>query len=298
MTCARLKNCCQHCLLDLQFGLPVQVRDAALKLVAQGPDSNINREYFAQNVQGKFDKDDTPVDFGATDSAARSLLKRLAKSEPYYKRDRAYPCRDFAKGFCPRGDDCEYSHNLEDFTQEMRENAEDWLQQQYKRPRPREEAMFGGSVSNSRGGDIVPVATGTIDLTPPEDKNVLSLFLTGVEDDLPEYKIKEFFEKLAKVRSVVCVHKARSAFVNFSSRADAEKAAKKCNAGDIVIGSTPLRVQWGKPRPLAPIAEDQAKAVVMGKKAMIDSARAENKQARAIAGRAAYAALEDEEQGE
>ncbi|OZC06490.1 hypothetical protein X798_06527 [Onchocerca flexuosa] len=30
-TCAKMKNVCQTCLLDLEFGLPVQVRDHALQ---------------------------------------------------------------------------------------------------------------------------------------------------------------------------------------------------------------------------------------------------------------------------
>ena len=35
-------------MLDLSFGLPIVVRDAALKMVAPGPESSINREYYAQ----------------------------------------------------------------------------------------------------------------------------------------------------------------------------------------------------------------------------------------------------------
>ena len=88
-----------------------------------------------------------------------------------------------------------------------------------------------------------------------------------MEDDLPEYAIKDFFSPYGPVRSIVCVHKARSAFVNFATRAGAEKAVKEaCGTGDIVIKSNPLRVQWGKPRPLGPIAEEQAREIGQAKR--------------------------------
>ena len=47
-TCAKLKNICQTCLLDLEYGLPVQVRDAALKIKDDLPRSDVNREYYLQ----------------------------------------------------------------------------------------------------------------------------------------------------------------------------------------------------------------------------------------------------------
>ena len=31
-TCSKIKNVCQTCLLDLEYGLPIQVRDAALEI--------------------------------------------------------------------------------------------------------------------------------------------------------------------------------------------------------------------------------------------------------------------------
>jgi pre-mRNA-splicing factor RBM22/SLT11 len=47
-TCAKIKGVCQTCLLDLEFGLPVQVRDAALGRKNQAPTSDINkRELFS-----------------------------------------------------------------------------------------------------------------------------------------------------------------------------------------------------------------------------------------------------------
>jgi len=52
-TCAKIKNVCQTCLLDLEYGLPTQVRDTALGLQNEAPTSDINREYYAQNMEGK-----------------------------------------------------------------------------------------------------------------------------------------------------------------------------------------------------------------------------------------------------
>lgn len=52
-TCAKVKNVCQTCLLDLEYGLPTQVRDTALALQNEAPTSDINREYYAQNMEGK-----------------------------------------------------------------------------------------------------------------------------------------------------------------------------------------------------------------------------------------------------
>ncbi|KAH7574960.1 hypothetical protein JRO89_XS02G0026600 [Xanthoceras sorbifolium] len=49
-TCSKLKNVCQVCLLDLEYGLPVQVRDTALNVNSTDaiPKSDVNREYFAE----------------------------------------------------------------------------------------------------------------------------------------------------------------------------------------------------------------------------------------------------------
>src|SRR5436190_7298235 len=89
LTCARLKNCCQSCMLDLSFGLPIVVRDAALKMVAPGPQSSINREYYAQEHENEVQEGRGAVEeCEKTDEKARELLRRLANSEPYYKRQR------------------------------------------------------------------------------------------------------------------------------------------------------------------------------------------------------------------
>jgi len=50
-TCSKAKNVCQVCLFDLEYGLPVQVRDHALGLEAnQLAKSDVNREYQAEEM--------------------------------------------------------------------------------------------------------------------------------------------------------------------------------------------------------------------------------------------------------
>ena len=46
-----MKNVCQTCLLDLEYGLPVQVRDQALNIKDNIPKGDVNKEYMIQNAE-------------------------------------------------------------------------------------------------------------------------------------------------------------------------------------------------------------------------------------------------------
>ena len=52
-TCAKLKNVCQTCLLDLEYGLPIEVRDKALAIQDNLPRSDVNKEFFTQNIENE-----------------------------------------------------------------------------------------------------------------------------------------------------------------------------------------------------------------------------------------------------
>ena len=40
------------------------------------------------------------------------MLKQLARTDPYYKRNRPHVCSFFVKGDCKRGTECPYRHEM------------------------------------------------------------------------------------------------------------------------------------------------------------------------------------------
>lgn len=76
-TCAKVKNLCQTCLLDLQFGLPSQLRDsvlASLDGAAPVPVSDVNREYAAQQQLTLIEKGQNPWEQRAAGAPTDKLL--------------------------------------------------------------------------------------------------------------------------------------------------------------------------------------------------------------------------------
>lgn len=247
LTCARLKNCCQHCMLDLSFGLPIVIRDAALKMVAPGPNSTINREYYAQEHEKEIEEGRGAIEeYSKTDEKARDLLRRLAQSEPYYKKQR----RLEEEGESASAESSGSQRLLEPASSSSSYNQVGPIRSSDSRPRGAmvAKAMAGKSgARSSRGGGGAPVQPQ--DILPPQDPHITSLFVTGVEDDLPEHAIRTHFQQYGALRSVACSHRAHAAYINYMTREGAEKAAAECQ-GRAMIKGVPLRVTWGKPKAL------------------------------------------------
>jgi len=240
LTCARLKNCCQCCMLDLSFGLPIVVRDAALKMVAPGPQSDINRQYYAQEHEKEIEEGRGALEaYEKTDEKARDLLKRLAQSEPYYKKQRRIEAESEASGQkalpAPGGSSSDGGHT----PGPIRTRDSRGAQSGRGNLRPGRGGRMGGPLSEPSPQDWLP----------PPDPHVASLFVTGVEDDLPEHELRVHFSQYGQLRSLVCSHRAHCAYVNFVKRKDAEAAAETLK-GKVVIQGCPMRVTWGKPKQL------------------------------------------------
>ncbi len=244
LTCARLKNACQCCIMDLQFGLPIVIRDKALELIAPGPQSEINREYFAQNNERAIEEGRAGVEeYEKSDEKARELLRRLAQSKPYFRKGRELD----QEGNAVSGGNAAVGAGLGGAgpirTRDSRAAAAVGA-------RP----GGGGPRKGPMGANAPP--PGPKDWIPPNDRNIMSLFVTGIEDDLPEFKIRDFFKAFGKIKSLVVSHMTHCAFVNFETRDGAERAAAECK-GRAVIAGCPLRVRWSVPKAIGTMNKDE-----------------------------------------
>lgn len=92
--------------------MPVQVRDAALAIEDNMPKHGANRDYYLQNAERELSLTDGTVPGGSlakiADAGTNSLLRKLARTQPYYNRNRAHICSFFVKGECNRGEECPY----------------------------------------------------------------------------------------------------------------------------------------------------------------------------------------------
>lgn len=288
LTCARLKNCCQCCMLDLSFGLPIVVRDAALKMVAPGPQSEINREFFAQNNEKAIEEGRAGVEeYEKTDEKARELLRRLAQSKPYFRKGRTLDEEGNATGESSRsatGGNPVVGAGL---------GGAGPIRSRDSRAAGAMGARTGGGrPGGPRKGAFPSVAQlppGPNDWKPPADKNIMSLFVTGVEDDLPEHKIRDFFKAHGKIKSLVCSHMSHCAFINYETREGAERAAEACQ-GKAVIAGCPLRVRWSQPKAVGNMnREERSEMLRDGRSAFPQARRAPGGQ-KAVEGASASGA--------
>ena len=119
---------------------------------------------------------------------------------------------------------------------------------------------------------------GPKDYEPPADKTIMSLFVTGIEDDLPEPRLRDFFKEHGKIKSLVCSHMSHCAFVNYETRDAAERAAAACR-GRAVIAGCPLRVRWSQPRAVGLMNKDERSAMGRdGRSAFADRRRQHQQQ--------------------
>ncbi|KAK0426229.1 hypothetical protein QR680_009598 [Steinernema hermaphroditum] len=239
-TCSKLKNVCQTCLLDLEFGLPVQVRDYALKVNADMPKMGANRDFYVQNAERQLADTDGTTPGGALatikpDEAATEMLRKLARTQPYYNRNRAHICSFFVKGECKRGEECPYRH-------EKPTDPDDPLSQQNMKDR-----YYG--TNDPVAEKLLNRAKAAPTLSPPEDPTITTLYVGNLGESgfINEIDLRDVFYQYGEIRNLTILAHKGCAFVQFTHRQASEMAAER-SFNRLVIKGRKMTIRWGRPQ--------------------------------------------------
>jgi len=230
-TCAKLKNVCQTCILDLEFNLPVQVRDTVAGYKDELPTSDVNKQYYVNEAEKQLEMGIIPTEAGAGKmaSSAKEQLKKMARSKPYYDRNQAHLCTFYIKGACTRGQECPFRHEMPKHKDLEQQNLKD--------------RYYG--VNDPVAAKILNRTDKKASIKPPEDTTLTSILLQNVEPDIEEQDIRGVFYTYGDIKSIVVVKKAKLAFINYLEREAAERAVA-AQYNNCAIKGHVLRVSWGK----------------------------------------------------
>lgn len=214
----------------------MQVRDSILEVKDNLPQTDMNRQFFNHNLEGKIEPGHSLIDYSKRNSAGHEILKRIARTEPVYDRNRPHICSFYVKGQCKRGDLCPYRHEM----------PKEFEYHGIKRFRDR---FYG--VDDSVADKILSNAPKLPKEAIPDDPSIVSLYLTPVTEEIEEKDLKDYFYAFGEVQSIVIIRDKNCAFINYLTRDAAEEAAEKAFSG-VDINGTHISVQWAKPKLAGP----------------------------------------------
>ena len=237
---ARAKNVCQVCLLDLDYGIPVAARDAALgRAGGTGtPSSTANRDFALNEVAKKLENGEDVYEKEAKEKN-NELLMRLARKKPYYNKNKAPICTFWLRNACTRND-CPYRPC----------NGDTHMPELSAAPELRKQ-----NIKDRYFGTNDPVAEQMLKrakerpsrkLTPPEDASITTLFIGGVDPEkITQEDIESRFYRYGAIKGVRVIGNKKCAFITFETREGAEKAAEDA-AFNLEMNGEQCRIQWGK----------------------------------------------------
>ncbi|KAK9069628.1 hypothetical protein SSX86_011532 [Deinandra increscens subsp. villosa] len=231
-TCSKLKNVCQVCVLDLEYGLPVQVRDTALSINSNDaiPKSDVNREYFAEEHDRRAR---AGLDYESSYGKVRpnDTLLKLQRTTPYYQRNRAHICSFYIRGECTRGAECPYRHEMPVTGELSQQNIKD--------------RYYG--VNDPVALKLLNKAGDMPALEPPDDESIRTLYVGGLDARISEQDLRDEFYSHGEIESIKMVFQKACAFVTYTTRQGAEKAAEELS-NKLVIKGLRLKLMWGRPQ--------------------------------------------------
>lgn len=171
------------------------------------------------------------------DQAAHDRLRRMGRTQPYYKRNAPHICSFFVKGECKRGEECPYRH-------EKPTDPDDPLSRQNIRDR-----YYG--TNDPVAEKILNRAAAAPTLSPPADTTITTLYIGNLgpsgAQQVTEKDLNDFFYQYGDIRCLRVLTEKGCAFIEFTTREAAERAAERSFNKTFIKGKR-LTIRWGEPQ--------------------------------------------------
>ena len=259
-SCARAKNVCQVCIYDLEFGLPVAVRDKVLReeggesgshnsALSTVPQSDANRSWFNAQQARMLENGETCI---VASTKAQAKLQSMARMEPRYERNLPKLCSFFAKGECNRGSKCPFRHEMPRDRNDplSKQNTKDrfygtndpvaakmiWKKKQLEEQR-REQRLAANKDANGNpiDGDERAVATCYVRFDTRDESTQ--------HIQISEQDVRDQFYSHGEIVSIR-MHQQNGAFVEYSTGSAAELAIVTMNHK--LINGRKILVNWAR----------------------------------------------------
>ena len=171
---------------------------------------------------------------GKLPSHKSELLAKLARTTPYYKRNRAHICSFWVKGECKRGEECPYRH-------EKPTDPDDPLSNQNIKDR-----YYG--INDPVAEKLLKRAQAMPHLEHPEDKMITTLYCGGLDEGVGEQDIKNAFYAYGEIRSITLVAKqGEGSYLAFKDMLacvnPVKEACALCSCFTIIISDIEVKVK-------------------------------------------------------
>ncbi|XVE59365.1 hypothetical protein DITRI_Ditri05aG0040800 [Diplodiscus trichospermus] len=163
---------------------------------------------------------------------------KLQRTTPYYKRNRAHICSFYVRGECTRGAECPYRHEMPETGELSQQNIKD--------------RYYG--VNDPVALKLLSKAGEMPSLEPPKDESIRTLYVGGLDKRINEQDLRDNFYAHGEIESIKMVLDKACAFVAYTTREAAEKAAEELS-NRLVIKGLRLKLMWGKPQVPKPESE-------------------------------------------
>ncbi|XP_061355274.1 zinc finger CCCH domain-containing protein 49-like [Gastrolobium bilobum] len=200
-----------------------------------------------ENVEKKLEMERKPnIDYESSFGKARpnDTILKLQRTTPYYKRNRAHVCSFYIRGECTRGAECPYRHGMPITGELSQQNIKD--------------RYYG--VNDPVALKLLGKAGEMTSLEVPEDESIKTLYVGGLDARVTEQDLRDHFYAHGEIESIKMVLQRACAFVTYTTREAAEKAAEELS-NKLVIKGLRLKLMWGRPQSSKPESDvsDQAR---------------------------------------